>query len=103
MTAIAKARPSYARLAVILGILAAFGPLSIDTYLPALPTIAGEFGTTTAAVQQTLSAFFIGLALGQLIYGPLSDRMGRRGPLIFGCVMYTIVSLGIVSSGFSGK
>ncbi len=96
MTAIAQAHPSYAKLAVILGVLAAFGPLSIDTYLPALPTIAGEFGTTTAAVQQTLSAFFVGLSLGQLFYGPLSDRMGRRGPLLFGCAMYTVVSLGIV-------
>ena len=56
MTAVAKFQPSYARLALILGALAAFGPLSIDTYLPALPTIATDFGTTTAAVQQTLSA-----------------------------------------------
>ncbi|MFO7635550.1 MAG: Bcr/CflA family multidrug efflux MFS transporter [Caldilinea sp.] len=87
-------RPSYAKLALILGTLAAFGPLSIDMYLPALPTIAAEFGTTTAAVQQTLSAFFIGLALGQLFYGPISDRMGRRTPLLFGCAMYTIVSIG---------
>lgn len=94
MTAIARSQSSYARLALILGVLAAFGPLSIDTYLPALPTIAEEFGTTTAAVQQTLSAFFIGLSLGQLFYGPVSDRWGRRGPLLFGCAMYTVVSLG---------
>lgn len=87
-------RPSYTRLALILGTLAAFGPLSIDMYLPALPTIAAEFGVTTAAVQQTLSVFFVGLALGQLFYGPLSDRMGRRAPLLFGCAMYTIVSAG---------
>ncbi len=63
-------------------------------YLPALPTIAAEFGTTTAAVQQTLSAFFVGLALGQLFYGPISDRLGRRAPLLFGCAMYTVVSIG---------
>ncbi|MBK8797965.1 MAG: Bcr/CflA family multidrug efflux MFS transporter [Anaerolineales bacterium] len=94
MTAIARSQSSYAKLALILGVLAAFGPLSIDTYLPALPTIAEEFGTTTAAVQQTLSAFFIGLSLGQLFYGPISDRVGRRGPLLFGCAMYTVVSLG---------
>lgn len=94
MTAVAKTQPSYARLALILGTLAAFGPLSIDTYLPALPTIAEDFATTTAAVQQTLSAFFIGLSLGQLLYGPLSDRMGRRRPLLFGCAMYMIVSIG---------
>lgn len=96
MTTIARTQPSYAKLALILGTLAAFGPLSIDMYLPALPTIAGEFGTTTAAIQQTLSAFFIGLALGQLFYGPISDRMGRRAPLLFGCAMYTAVSLGII-------
>lgn len=94
MTVIAKPQPSYARLALILGVLAAFGPLSIDMYLPALPTIAAEFGTTTAAVQQTLSAFFVGLSLGQLFYGPISDRLGRRRPLLFGCAMYTVVSLG---------
>jgi DHA1 family bicyclomycin/chloramphenicol resistance-like MFS transporter len=81
---------------LILGILAAFGPLSIDMYLPALPTIADEFNTTTAAIQQTLSVFFIGLAVGQLFYGPISDRAGRRAPLLFGCAMYTVVSLGIV-------
>lgn len=96
MTTIARTQPSYVKLALILGTLAAFGPLSIDMYLPALPTIADEFGTTTAAIQQTLSAFFIGLALGQLFYGPISDRLGRRAPLLFGCAMYTAVSLGIV-------
>ena len=99
MTAIAKSQPSYARLALILGTLAAFGPLSIDTYLPALPTIAQDFETTTAAVQQTLSAFFVGLALGQLFYGPISDRLGRRGPLLFGCAMYTVVSIGCAFAG----
>ena len=93
MTAIAKSQPSYARLALILGALAAFGPLSIDMYLPALPTIAADFGTTTAAVQQTLSVFFVGLALGQLFYGPISDRVGRHAPLLFGCAMYALVSL----------
>ena len=99
MTAIAKSQPSYPRLALILGALAAFGPLSIDTYLPALPTIATDFATTTAAVQQTLSAFFVGLALGQLFYGPISDRMGRRAPLLFGCAMYTVVSIGCAFAG----
>jgi DHA1 family bicyclomycin/chloramphenicol resistance-like MFS transporter len=96
MTTTARTQPSYVKLALILGILAAFGPLSIDMYLPALPTIADEFNTTTAAIQQTLSAFFIGLAVGQLFYGPISDRAGRRAPLLFGCAMYTVVSLGIV-------
>ncbi len=88
------ARPGYAKLAVVLGILTAFGPLSIDMYLPALPTIAQEFGTTTAVAQQTLSIFFLGLALGQLFYGPISDRMGRRGPLFFGSALYTVACIG---------
>lgn len=89
-------QPSYARLAIILGILTAFGPLSIDMYLPGLPSIAGDFGVETADAQQTLSAFFIGLAVGQLIYGPISDRLGRRRPLLFGCALYAVACLGCV-------
>lgn len=85
---------SYARLAIVLGILTAFGPLSIDMYLPGLPTLAAEFGVDTAAAQQTLSAFFIGLAFGQLLYGPVSDRIGRRAPLAFGCALYALACLG---------
>ncbi len=89
-------QPSYARLAIILGILTAFGPLSIDMYLPGLPSIASDFGVETADAQQTLSAFFIGLAVGQLIYGPISDRLGRRRPLLFGCALYAVACLGCV-------
>jgi MFS transporter, DHA1 family, multidrug resistance protein len=87
-------RGEYARLTVILGILAAFGPLSIDMYLPGLPAIAREFGSETAAAQQTLSIFFVGLSLGQVLYGPLADRLGRRRPLLFGCAMYALASVG---------
>jgi len=85
---------SYARLAITLGILTAFAPLSIDMYLPGLPAIAHEFGTDTAAAQQTLASFFIGLSFGQALFGPLSDRLGRRLPLIFGCILYTLASIG---------
>jgi DHA1 family bicyclomycin/chloramphenicol resistance-like MFS transporter len=89
-------RPALVRLTIILGTLSAFGPLSIDMYLPGLPGIGREFGVETAAAQQSLSAFFIGLALGQAFYGPIADRVGRRLPLLFGCILYTIASLGCV-------
>lgn len=86
--------PSYAKLAIILGTLSAFGPLSIDMYLPALPTIAEDFATETSVVQQTLPVFFIGLALGQTFYGPIADRVGRRMPLLFGCGLYLLACIG---------
>jgi DHA1 family bicyclomycin/chloramphenicol resistance-like MFS transporter len=85
---------SVARLAILLGTLTSFGPLSIDFYLPGLPAIAREFQTETAVAQQTLAVFFVGLALGQAFYGPLSDRFGRRQPLFFGCILYALASLG---------
>ena len=69
------------KLAAILGTLAAFAPLSIDMYLPALPHIAQELGTTQSFVQLSLTFFMLGLALGQLLVGPLSDIRGRRTPL----------------------
>ncbi len=78
----------------VLGALTAFGPLTIDMYLPALPTIQRQLSTSPAAVQRTLSAYFIGLALSQLAYGPLSDRYGRRKPLFFGLSLYTLSSIG---------
>jgi MFS transporter, DHA1 family, multidrug resistance protein len=90
----ARPMPSYAKLAIILGTLSAFAPLSIDMYLPALPTIAADFGTQTAVVQQTLSVFFIGLAVGQIFYGPIADRVGRRPPLLFGSALYMLACIG---------
>lgn len=63
-------------------------------YLPSLPALQAHFGADTATTQLTLSAYFIGLALGQLIYGPVSDRLGRRKPLLFGLGLYALVSLG---------
>lgn len=77
----------------LLGSLTAFGAISIDLYLPTLPSIARAFDVAPAATQLTLSAFFIGMGLGQLVYGPLSDRLGRRGPLLFGCTLYVAASL----------
>lgn len=99
----ALSRPALVRLTIILGTLSAFGPLSIDMYLPGLPTIGREFGTDTAAAQQSLSAFFIGLALGQAFYGPIADRVGRKKPLLFGCILYTIASLGCIFAPTMGS
>ena len=86
------ATPHSTRLTLILGALTAFPPLSIDIYLPSLPTLVRTFGTTDGAVQLTLPAFFLGLALGQLFYGPLSDRYGRRPALLIGIALYTLAS-----------
>lgn len=81
---------------VIVASLVAVGPLSIDTYLPSLPAIAAEFGATAALVQQTVSAYFLGLAAGQLLSGPLSDRFGRRRVLLVGLGLYLLASLACV-------
>ena len=89
-------RPSTLRLTIILGCLAAFGPLSIDMYLPSLPTLAQEFRADTAAAQLTLSIFFIGLAFGQALYGPIADRYGRKRPLLVGCALYMLASVACV-------
>ena len=83
-----------AALAGILGMLTAFGSLSIDMYLPGLPTIARDLHTDMAAAQQTLAVFFLGMALGQVLYGPISDRLGRRRPLVFGCALYALAGIG---------
>jgi DHA1 family bicyclomycin/chloramphenicol resistance-like MFS transporter len=78
---------------VLLGALTALGPLSIDMYLSALPSMAKEFGVSTVDIATSLPAYFCGLAVGQLIYGPISDRFGRKPPLYFGLVLFFIASL----------
>jgi DHA1 family bicyclomycin/chloramphenicol resistance-like MFS transporter len=85
---------STVKLTILLGILAAFGPLSIDTYLSGLPAIGREFRVDDTAAQLTLSMFFVGLALGQAVYGPIADRLGRRGPLLVGCALYAAAAVG---------
>ncbi|MFN8622312.1 MAG: multidrug effflux MFS transporter [Chloroflexota bacterium] len=80
-------------LIALIGALSAFAPLSIDMYLPALPAMATELGTSAAIIGLTLTACLIGLAAGQLVAGPLSDRLGRRRPLLVGLVVYTLASL----------
>ncbi|MFT4266202.1 MAG: multidrug effflux MFS transporter [Xenophilus sp.] len=77
------------RLIAILGLLAAFAPLATDMYLPAFHQMALHFGVPEGGIEVTLSMFFLGLAAGQAIYGPLIDRWGRRGPLLAGIGLYT--------------
>jgi DHA1 family bicyclomycin/chloramphenicol resistance-like MFS transporter len=79
-------------LLVTLGALVAFGPMSIDMYLPSLPSIARDFSVPLSEVQLTLSTFFVGFAGGQLVYGPLSDRFGRRPVLLAGIAAYVATS-----------
>lgn len=81
------------RTLLILGALSAFGPLAIDFYLPAFPAMAHAFATDEKHVQTTLAAYFLGLSLGQLVYGPVADRFGRRIPLLFGVGLFTVASL----------
>src|SRR5215208_3320849 len=85
--------PSRARMIVVLGALVALGPLTIDMYLPALPKIADDLGVSSSVAQLTLTGTLAGLALGQLIVGPLSDSLGRRRPLMAGIVLHMVASL----------
>lgn len=81
------------RAILILGALSAFGPLAIDFYLPGFSAIAMAFGTDEKHVQLTLAVYFAGLSLGQLAYGPIADRFGRRLPLLAGVMLFTLGSL----------
>ncbi len=80
------------RAIIILGALSAFGPLAVDFYLPGFPAIALAFGTDEKHVQLTLASYFLGLSIGQLAYGPVADRFGRRVPLLFGASLFTLAS-----------
>ena len=81
------------RIILILGALSAFGPLAIDFYLPGFPAMAAAFATDEKHIQTTLAAYFLGLSIGQLAYGPVADRFGRRVPLLVGVVLFTLASL----------
>lgn len=81
-------------LILILGVLSAIGPFSIDTYLAGFPKIASDFNVSIDYVSYSLSSFFIGISVGQMLYGPLLDRFGRKTPLLIGLVVYLLASLG---------
>jgi DHA1 family bicyclomycin/chloramphenicol resistance-like MFS transporter len=80
-------------LVILLGALTAMGPLAIDMYLPSLPSIGVSLHASAGETQATVSAFLAGMAIGQLFYGPASDRLGRRPPLLFGAVVYIAASI----------
>ena len=84
---------SHFYLILILGLLSAIGPLSIDMYLPAFPAIAKDLNTPVSSVMLSLSSFFIGISFGQLIYGPMLERFGRKKPLYVGLLIYALSSL----------
>src|SRR3989442_1842345 len=78
----------------LLGLLTALTPLSVDMYLPALPSLVQEFSAKEGHVQLSLASFFLGLAIGQAFYGPISDRFGRKLPLYAGLVLFVLASAG---------
>ena len=86
----------------ILGAVTAFSPVAIDMYLPAFPSIARDLHAEMGQVELTVSLFLAGMGVGQALYGPLSDRWGRRAPLLFGSMMYAIAAIGCALSNSIG-
>ena len=78
---------------IMLGVMVAIGPLSIDMYLPAFPSMAEDFGVSASAIAKSVPAYFIGLVFGQLFYGPFSDRVGRVKPMYLGMTIFIIASI----------
>ncbi len=85
---------SFTWFVVVMGFLTMFGPMAIDMYLPALPSIGADLHADQAAVQMTLSIFLIGYGAGQLLWGPLGDRYGRKGPAAVGVALFILASAG---------
>ncbi|HEY0833917.1 MAG TPA: multidrug effflux MFS transporter [Azospirillum sp.] len=96
-------RPDSLTFRVLLTVLVAFGPLSTDLYLPSLPALVTVFDTDIATVQLTLSVFLVGFAVSQLVYGPVSDRFGRRPALIGGILIYLLASVACVFAADIGQ
>lgn len=93
---------SFFRVALVLGLLSAVGPFATDMYLPALPAIGRSLGASTGQVQASLMAFFIAMGAGQIVYGPVSDMVGRRAPLYVGLVLFALGSIGCAMAGDIG-
>ena len=87
-------REGVTRLTLVLGAVMALGPLALDMYLPALPMLEVEFAATPARVQQTVSSYLLGMGVGQLAFGPLTDRFGRKVPLLAGLAIFALASVG---------
>ena len=83
----------FLRMALILGLLSAIGPFAIDMYLPALPDIGASLHAEVGPVQWSLTAFFLALGVGQVVYGPVSDMLGRKPPLYFGLALFVLTSI----------
>ncbi|MTD98886.1 Bcr/CflA family efflux MFS transporter [Paracoccus sp. YIM 132242] len=81
------------RMAVVLGVLSAVGPFAIDMYLPALPQVAADLGTTEAGAALTLTSYFIVFGIAQMIYGPMADALGRKTPLVVGVAIFTVATV----------
>ncbi|MDI1363572.1 MAG: multidrug effflux MFS transporter [bacterium] len=99
MTAVAPPASTPWKLVLLLGALTAFAPMSIDMYLSSLPSIGRALHAGPDQTQATLAAFFAGMAIGQFVYGPVSDRLGRKGPILFGVGVYVLASIVCAMAG----
>lgn len=91
------------RVLAVLSALMGFASISTDLYLPALPTMATSLGSDTGTMELTVAAYLVGFSLGQLVWGPLGDRHGRRGPIAFGLLLFVTGSAGCALSGSAGQ
>jgi len=96
-------RPGSFALTLLLSLLTGLGPLSMDMYLPSLPAIAQALAASTAQVQLTISSYLFGFAAGQIVYGPISDRFGRRPVILAALVLYGIGSVSAPSRNRSTR